>query len=48
MYMYSVKNEFSRIPFIRTLVIRNANYSHRLGLLGKFVGNSTELNCLGN
>jgi ribosomal protein S18 len=29
------------------LVIRIANYPDRLGLLGKFVENSTKLTCLG-
>jgi hypothetical protein len=42
--MYSVKNDFSRTPLIRTLIIRIANYSDRLGLSGKFASNSTKRN----
>ena len=34
------------IPLIRKLVIRIANYPHRLGLSGKFVENSKKLTCL--
>jgi hypothetical protein len=32
--------EYGRTPFIRTLVIRTANYPDRLGPSGKFVKNS--------
>jgi hypothetical protein len=34
---------YSRIPLIRKLVIRTANYPERLGPSGKFVENSTKL-----
>ena len=37
---------YNKTPFIRTLVIRIANYSDRLGPSGKFVENSTKLTCL--
>ena len=35
-----------RTPFIRTLVIRIADYPDRLGHSGKLVKNSTQLTCL--
>jgi hypothetical protein len=34
---------YSRTPFIRTLVIRIADYPDLLGLANKFVENSTKL-----
>jgi len=34
---------YSRTPLIRMLVTRTANYPHRLGSLGKFVGNSKKI-----
>ena len=37
---------YNKTPFIRTLVIRIANYSDRLGPSGKFVENYTKLTCL--
>ena len=37
----------SRTPFVRTLVIRIANYPDRLGPSCKYVENSTKLTCLG-
>jgi len=40
-YMESV--HYSRIPLIRKLVIRIANYPDRLGPSDKFVENSTKL-----
>jgi len=40
-YFITIKG--SRIPLIRTLVIRIANYPDRFGLSGKFVENSTKL-----
>jgi hypothetical protein len=36
----------SRTSLIQTLVILIANYLNRLGLMGKFVENSTQLTCL--
>jgi len=42
----SHQSTYSRIPLIRTLVIRIANYSVRIGPSGKIVKNSTKLTCL--
>ena len=42
----TTKSAYSRTPFIRTLVIRIANYPDRLGPSGKFVDNSTKLTIL--
>jgi len=39
-------HKYNTTPLIRTLVIPFANYPDRLGPLGKFVENSTELTCL--
>ena len=40
------RNNYSRTPIIRTLVIQTANYPDRLGYPGKFVENSTKGTCL--
>jgi hypothetical protein len=37
---------YSRIPLIRTMVIRIKNYPDRFGPSGKFVENSTKQDCL--
>ena len=37
------KRKYSRTSLIRALVIRMANYPHRLGLAAKFVENSTKV-----
>jgi len=39
-------NKYSSTPFIRTLVIRIANYSDWQGPSGKFVEKYTKLTCL--
>jgi len=39
-------SKYSRTPFIRTLVIRIANYPDRLDPSGKLVEKSTKLTCL--
>jgi len=38
---------YGRTPFIRTLIIRIADYPNRLGPSGKFFENSTKLSFLG-
>ena len=44
--MRSERKKVSKIPLIRTLLIRIANYPEEFGLEGKFVENSTKLICL--